>query len=151
MEKFEDWYLGLAGFICSYGSKWFDTYARGNDKRDRQNEAIRNIIKQSIYLKDIEFKHCSFKEINTNISNYVIYCDPPYKGTAKYDTDKFPYEEFYDWCRKMSKNNIVLVSEYNMPDDFKCIWQKETKANFDCNRKSDDNKNKRVEKLFVLK
>ena len=36
----------------------------------------------------------------------------------------------------MSKDNVVLVSEYNMPDDFTCIWQKETKVNFDSNRKS---------------
>ena len=51
----------------------------------------------------------------------------------------------------MSKNNVVLISEYNMPDDFECIWEKESKVNFDSNRKSDDNKNKRVEKLFIIK
>ena len=51
----------------------------------------------------------------------------------------------------MSKDNIVLVSEYNMPDDFKCIWSKETVANFDSNRKSNDDKNKRIEKLFIYK
>ncbi|MDD3138947.1 MAG: hypothetical protein PHX08_08250 [Lachnospiraceae bacterium] len=51
----------------------------------------------------------------------------------------------------MSKNNIVLVSEYNMPDDFECIWNKEVKANFDANRTSNDDKNNRVEKLFILK
>lgn len=47
----------------------------------------------------------------------------------------------------MSKDNFVLVSEYNMPDDFKCIWQKETTTNFDSNR---TNASKRVEKLFTL-
>lgn len=51
----------------------------------------------------------------------------------------------------MSKDNVVLVSEYNMPDDFTCIWQKETKVNFDSNRKSNDEKNKRVEKLYIYK
>ena len=49
----------------------------------------------------------------------------------------------------MSKNNIVLISEYWMPDDFTCIWKKESKVNFDSNRKSNDNKNKRIEKLFI--
>ena len=29
--------------------------------------------------------------------------------------------------------------------------EKESKVNFDCNRKSNDNKNKRIEKLFKLK
>lgn len=48
----------------------------------------------------------------------------------------------------MNKHNIVLISEYNAPDDFECIWSKETLANFDCNRGEDLNKKKRVEKLF---
>ena len=56
-----------------------------------------------------------------------------------------------DGSRKMSKNNIVLISEYNMPSDFECIWSKETLANFDSNRKVNDDKNKRVEKLFIYK
>ena len=34
-------------------------------------------------------------------------------------------------------------------EEFECIWQKETKVNFDSNRKSEDKKNKRVEKLFI--
>ena len=63
----------------------------------------------------------------------------------------FDYEEFYDWCKYMGQHNIVLVSEYWMPDDFECIWSKETLANFDSNRKVNDDKNKRVEKLFIYK
>ena len=51
----------------------------------------------------------------------------------------------------MAKNNIVICSEYWMPDDFECIWEKETNANFDCHRKSKDESNKRTEKLFIHK
>ena len=58
----------------------------------------------------------------------------------------FPYEEFYKLAIEMAKNNIVLISEYNMPSNFKCIWEKETKVNFDSNRCSGDKSNKRVEK-----
>ena len=78
-------------------------------------------------------------------------CDPPYRDTTKYSTDDFPYEEFYDWCREMSKNNIVLVSEYSMPDDFQCVWSKQVKVSVDSNKKHNDNKNNRVEKLFIYK
>lgn len=155
INEYEKWYVGFVGFLCSFGAKFFGGYARGKDgkglSRNYARESFDNLQKQSPNLKGITFKHCSFQEIKPNISGYVIYCDPPYRGTTKYKTDEFPYEEFYDWCRNMSKNNTVLVSEYNMPDDFECIWSKETKANFDCNRKSDDDKNNRVEKLFVLK
>ena len=49
----------------------------------------------------------------------------------------------------MAKDNIVLISEYNMPKIFKCIWQKETKVSFNNNRKANDEKDKRIEKLFL--
>lgn len=113
-------------------------------------EAIRNLKKQSLNLKDIKFKNCNFLDLpKDKIKGYVIYCDIPYKGTKKYKTKEFPYEEFYKWAIEMSKRNTVLISEYNMPEDnFECIWQKETKVNIDSNRKSSD---KRVEKLFKCK
>ena len=155
-NNYEDWYVGLVGFCATFGAKFFGGYGREKDKNNKDKlksistERINNLIKQSPNLNNIHFKCCSFKELN-HVKNYVIYCDPPYKGTTKYATKIFPYEEFYDWCREMSKNNVVLISEYNMPDDFKCIWSKETITSLNNNRKSDDNKNIRVEKLFICK
>lgn len=81
----------------------------------------------------------------------MIYCDIPYKNSTKYAVDDFPYDEFYDWCRQMAKNNIVLVSEYNMPDDFKCIWSKQVCTSINNNRSINDDKNNRTEKLFIYK
>ena len=48
----------------------------------------------------------------------VIYCDPPYRGTAEY-LNKFNFNEFDDWCRDHKDN--VFISEYNMPKDFRMI------------------------------
>ena len=126
---------------------WWGGYPRGykNDKvtpRDICNETIRNIIKQAPNLKDIKFDCRSFEQ-SAKVSNFVIYCDIPYRSSTKYTTDDFPYERFYDWAREMSKNNIVLVSEYWMPDDFKCIWSKTLKCTLDKNSRAD-----KVEKLF---
>ena len=72
------------------------------------------------------------------------------RNTTKYSVNSFPYEEFYKWAIEMSKNNTVLVSEYNMPEMFKCVWEKETKANFDSKRSSSNKSKKRVEKLFTV-
>lgn len=36
-----------------------------------------------------------------------------------------------------------------MPNEFKCIWQKKVKVSLDCNRQANDEKNLRVEKLFI--
>ena len=152
-EKYEDWYVGLVGFCASFGAKYFGGYAR-DSKDDTTGKwsrgAIKNLLKQQPNLKDITFECKDFREIK-NIKNHVIYCDPPYRNTTKYKTETFPYEEFYDWCREMSKDNIVLISEYWMPNDFECIWSKESKVNFDSNRISNDDKNKRIEKLFIIK
>lgn len=148
-EKYPAWYVGLVGFCASFGGRYFAGYARckqGN--RNIPNERIRNLIKQSLNLKDIQFTCCDFRNIKPTIKNFVIYCDIPYKNSTKYKVDNFPYDEFYDWCRQMAENNIVLVSEYNMPDDFECIWQKEIKTSLCIDRAKTDSK--RVEKLFII-
>lgn len=154
---FDNWYVGLVGFCATFGAKYFGGYARGfkADKitpRDIPAEGIRNIEKQRKDLKDIEFINCSFLELNPkDYSNYVIYCDIPYKGTLKYEDGGFPYEDFYKWAKEMSKNNVVLISEYSMPDDFTCIWSKETKVSINSNKVSGDTSNNRIEKLFIVK
>ena len=153
-DNYEDWYLGLVGFLGSFGARYFEGYARHNkdDHTEQiQKGSIKNLKKQYNLLKNVEFYNCNFLDLpKDKINNCVIYCDPPYKNSKRYSkTEKFPYEEFYQWCRDMSKNNTVLISEYNMPDDFTCIWEKETKVNFDSNRTSGDSKNKRIEKLYI--
>ena len=107
-KDYEDWYLGLVGFLGSFGARYFEGYARHNkyDNTEQiQRGSIKNFKKQYEGLKNVHFECKDFREIK-NIQNYVIYCDPPYKNTKKYSkTEKFPYEEFYDWCREMSKYN----------------------------------------------
>ncbi|MFQ9545309.1 MAG: hypothetical protein ACLR02_09855 [Clostridium sp.] len=150
-EQYEDWYLGLVGFCASFGAKYFGGYARDKKgKRNIPNERIRNLKRQASNLKNIKFINCDFRDIpKDKIKGYVIYCDIPYKNTTKYKTDKFPYEEFYQWVNEMAKDNIVLISEYNMPEIFRCIWQKESKVNFCSTRSANEEKNKRIEKLFL--
>lgn len=150
--SFDDWFIGLAGFCASYNAKWFGGYANDvktkiGTVRNYTDEAIRNLVKQSTNLEGIKFKCRDFKLINTNkVNGFVVYNDIPYRNSTKYGNNEFDYEYFYAWCRKLSKNNIVLTSEYWMPDDFECIWQKEIKCTLDNNSRTD-----KVEKLFVWK
>ena len=152
-ESYEDWYVGLVGFCASFSARYFEGYAR-NSRNDNSGKwskrAIENLKKQAPSLKDIEFKCCNFLNLpKDKIKGYVIYCDIPYKGTTKYKTEPFPYEEFYIWANEMAKYNTVLVSEYNMPSNFKCIWEKDIKVNFDSNRIAANENCKRTEKLFL--
>lgn len=156
-NDYPDWYVGLVGFCATFSSKWFGGYARGFKAdgvtpRDLSNEAIRNLLTQSSRLNNIKFINKSFLDLpKDKIKGYVIYCDPPYRGTLKYATEEFPYEEYYEWCKEMSKDNIVLCSEYNMPNDFECVWQKEHKTQIDSKLVAGSDKNIRIEKLYTYK
>lgn len=147
-DAYPDWLVGLVGF-STYGAKWFGGYPKGfkNDgitPRDEVDEMIRNLKVQAPLLKGIEFNCMDFREID-ELEGYVIYCDPPYQNSLKYSVSSFPYDEFYNWCRKMSITNKVFISEYAMPDDFKCIWTKEIKCTVDKASRTN-----RTEKLFTL-
>lgn len=149
-NNYPDYYVGLVGFCATFGSKWFGGYARGSKPdgtlRDIPNEAIRNLMKQVPLIKDIELTSNDYRNIDMDkFNNALIYCDPPYRGTTKYATETFDYEYFYDWCRKVVKNNIVCVSEYSMPSDFKCIWRKEVTTSLKVHKHED-----RTEKLYIL-
>lgn len=153
-SSFEDWQVGNIGFIASFNGRWFDGgYAKtGYEKtkngmrlRNYYQEAKNNILTQAPFLKDIAFTANDYKDITIHDSKTVIYCDPPYANTKKYaNAMQFNYEEFWEWCRNMSKDNIVIISEENAPDDFKCIWQQEVSRSIKAQDKS-----KSVEKLFI--
>lgn len=152
-ENYPDYLVGYVGFQLSYGGKWFGGYRRDKiGKRNYSTEAYNNTIKQIPKLKHIKFRCMDFRDLPLErIKGYVIYCDIPYRGTTKYSTMSFPYDEFYEWARKASANNTVLISEYSMPDDFICVWQKSTKTLLDSAKEKSDNKNIRIEKLFIHK
>lgn len=109
-------------------------------------------MKQIPNLKGIKFRQFDFRDLPLDkIKGYVIYCDIPYRGTTKYKAEIFPYDEFYEWVKVASKDNVVLISEYSMPGEFTCIWSKETKTLLDSNKKKNDDGNIRIEKLFTYR
>ena len=92
---------------------------------------------QHLYLTNKDYADVQIKE------NSVIYCDPPYKNTEKYRVD-FSYANFYEWCGKQKQ--LVIISEYDMPDDFICIAEKEK-----ISLMHSANRTTKTEKLFVPK
>lgn len=153
-DEYESWYVGLVGFCASYSGKYFGGYARnkkGDESGSWSKGAIKNIMKQRDNVLDVTFKHCSFLDYNPEeYKNCVFYLDPPYRKTLSYSTGGFPYEEFDKWAIELAKNNTVLISEYEMPEDkFECIWSKDVEVGIS---NQGDIKNKhRVEKLFKVR
>lgn len=156
-SSFEDWQIGNIGFLASYNGRWFDGgYAKtGYEKtkngyrlRDYYQEAKSNLEKQS---NNNGFRNCIFEcrdyteYSELDIKNAVFYIDPPYANTKKFkNAINFDYDKFWQWCRDMSEENVVIVSELNAPDDFVCIWEQEVSRSI----KADD-KRTATEKLFM--
>ena len=151
---YDPWYVGLVGFCASYSGKYFGGYARnkrGDESGSWSKGAINNLMKQRSSILDVTFIQCSFLDYDpSEYKNCVFYLDPPYRKTLSYSTGGFPYEEFDRWAIDLAKNNTVLISEYEMPEDkFECIWSKEVKVGI--SGQGDIKDKKRVEKLFKVR
>ena len=136
-------------FVTSFGGKLDAGYARekGSDDSTFCGYGKRNALKQRPLLQGVQFTHGCYQGLD--VSNALIYCDPPYANAAGYKTGDFNHDEFFDWCRaQAAKGNVVFVSEYNAPDDFVCLWQGEIKTNFASSRTAATHN--AVERLFMV-
>lgn len=114
------------GFACSFRGMFRNTFAPNYNIKKQSIDSI-NISKE---IKNVKLQSGDY-DIFSNLKGYIIYCDPPYKGTRsryhykdKYDTS-FNYEKFIEWCYKMSKNNLIFISEYNKPcENSILLWSK---------------------------
>lgn len=98
-------------------------------------------------IPNLEIYNKDYKEFS-NIKNSIIYLDPPYKDTNKvYRNNNIDYENFYKRCKEMSKENVVLISGYSMPDDFEVVYEF-TKARSTMQGGSHESK---YEKLYMVK
>ena len=146
MNKYPDYLIGYFGFALSYAGKWFGGWCRDNaGKRNYVIEARNNAIKQQSKLTGIKFIQSSYENLEIP-NNSIIYCDPPYASTTKYKDD-FNHDKFWLWCeQKVKDGHTVFVSEYNAPDNWKCIWQKEINSSLT----QDTGSKKAIERLFTL-
>ena len=145
-DMFQEHLIGYVGFQLSYGAMWFGSYRRDKQGvRDYSLEAYKNVKKQAPSLSGVHFECCSYNDLEIP-DNSIIYCDPPYENTASYKAvDKFNHQEFWEWCRTKSKEgHTVFISEYNAPNDFECIWEKEVNSSLT----KDTGSKKAIEKLF---
>ena len=139
-------FKGYAGFVFSYGGKWMGGWARDKNKqRDYVAEAYRNAKKQSPKLKDVKLLTVNYNNLPIP-KNSIIYCDPPYKNTTKYQ-ESINYKHFYSWClEKAKEGHTIFLSEYEAPNMFECIWEKEVNSSLT----QDTGSKKNREKLFRL-
>lgn len=137
---------GYAAFALSYAGKKFGGWCRdGEGKRNYVDEAYRNAIKQFPRLRGVDFRLCNYFDLEIPKGS-TVYCDPPYAGTTGYKSN-FDHEKFWDWVRYIcdENHNDVYVSEYNAPDDFSSVWEKNVTSSLTENTGSKI----ATEKLFI--
>lgn len=155
-SKLDSALKGYVGHQYSFGGKYFKGYAPKYNKIINDDVAIKRLLDISLQVSNVEFNDGIYTQYS-HLKNYIIYCDPPYDNTEQHYKIKFNSNDFYDWCRKMVKNNnILFISGYNAPKDFKIIFKKENKLTGISpsqikkkSTKKTTSKN-RIEKLYVL-
>lgn len=150
--SYKEWFVGAVGFLASYNGRFFDggygkpVYEKtknGTKYRDYYAEAKRNIERQVPSLQGIEISCKDYRELNP--VGAVIYCDPPYANQKEYVCG-FDHEAFWKTMRGWARNNTVIVSEQEAPDDFKCIWERDVTRSI-----KTKGKRRETEKLFIPK
>jgi len=128
---------GFVGFGCAFNGIWFATFANTPDKKTGENRVPRqsanSVIRVKPDLQKMTLKTADYRDY-ADVKNSIVYMDPPYHyknkrkiGSTSKMFREFDADDFWKFAREMSKNNYVFVSnvKQNIPDDFKCIWQKE--------------------------
>ena len=131
-----------------YGYKQTETYRNEFLKPDRLQQLERLQQLQRIQQLELLSKTLN-KDYNyfSNVRDSILYLDPPYENsvTSTYNS-QIDYQDFYHWAYELSKNNVVLLSSYEVSDDrFECVYE------FNNARSTFLGKGKRKEKLFMVK
>ena len=160
-EEYEDMKLekksskerGFYGVASGFNNEFLGSYRPPNNKQNYIKLGINNL--ENANIDKVKFYNGSYEDFNPK--NMLIYCDPPYKNNT-YKANvffNFDHEKFWETMRKWSKNNLVIISEYNAPKDFKPIWSKKTNYNFNIKNQHTNNNmsftNDKFEKLFIYK
>lgn len=118
--------VAFAGTGVTFGSKWFDSYVKEGDRCRQSRDTC---LRDAPGLRGATFIHATYDTLVIPPES-LIYCDPPYVGTACYDgmkTNIIKADEslnkniwktapFWRWCDRMTdEGHTVFVSEYTAP------------------------------------
>lgn len=79
-------------------------------------------LQQLQQLKQLEVTNLSYKEFS-HVKDAILYLDPPYENTHDAYGVSFNSQDFYDWAYEMAKDNVVIISSYEISDErFKCVY-----------------------------
>lgn len=145
---------------CFSGYKQTETYKKaytpyfeGKKEKDKVLQQLGQ-LQQLERLQQLKGGECNFKTTNkiyehfSNLEGQILYLDPPYENSYQEPYRySFNSKKFYDWACEMSKNNIVIISSYEISDvRFKSVFEFGTARSTFVGGSG-----KRTEKLFMVK
>ena len=92
-------------------------------------------------LQDLQLSNISYEEvkIETPVNETIIYCDPPYKATGKYQKD-IDHDKFLEWVKNSPYKIYVSSYEFDLP----CVFELSHRSLLSAT----NNSKKVIEKLF---
>ena len=105
---------GFVGHQCSFGGIFFGGFGGRYGKSTSIGTSANKVKRIASEVSRVSFTHGSYTQFS-KLKGFIIYCDPPYSGTQCRYGDRFDTDNFWDWCEKMSENNLVFISEYSRP------------------------------------
>lgn len=143
---------------CFSGYKQTETYKNAYKPYFEGKEEKAKVLQQLQSLQQLERLQQLENNFGTTNESYdffsdlkgqLLYLDPPYENSNQESyKGSFDSKKFYNWAYGMSKNNIVIISSYEISDDrFEHVFEfKTARSTF-----AGGNNGKRTEKLFMVK
>jgi len=132
MNNPEDPLTAYIGYGFSFGGKLWGGYARHfkgqrpEGYQEKESEKLKASTMKKVEtmkkVKCLNFNCCGYEEYS-GIYDAFFYLDPPYiNGTKQNSKLQFDHNSFWEFARKLSKENKVLITEMVAPDDFTPIY-----------------------------
>lgn len=105
-------------------------------------------LQQLQQVQQLEVTNLSYKEFS-HVKDAILYLDPPYENlTTVWYGESFDSQAFYDWAYGMAKDNVVIISSYEISDErFKCVYSFDNVGSTMRGRSAC----KKCEKLFMVR
>lgn len=120
------------GIVASWSGIYFHAYRLdyAGPGKDFMKEGYTSLMKIVPDMKHVKFlRPASYLTYDPGYGN-TVYADPPYDGNALGQSgtlfQSFNHVEFWNEMRAWSKNNLVFISEWKAPNDFRKIWSAES-------------------------
>ena len=117
---YPEWLTGWCSVACSFRGRCFEGYAgeyvdaTTGKTANPQLQVYNSLVAERPLLLGADIQNRVYTDIGKPYHS-IIYCDAPYRGTKQYTmVDKFDFDAYDEWLLEMSKDNLVLISEYSM-------------------------------------